>query len=107
MTLSPRHVRLSAYPKRTQMSNRHKGVRAMTTVIPGDGCKYAPACLTCPLPSCYEDGRETFWRDRNKIIIDALRDGKTQKEAGALVNLSARQVLRILAKAKGERNGAT
>jgi len=24
------------------------------------GCKYAPACLTCPFSTCYHDDAETF-----------------------------------------------
>lgn len=67
--------------------------------FPDHGCRYAPRCLTCPLPLCVFDDpgwkrRERLW-ERDREILRRLRRGEAIPEIAALFNVSDRAVYRV------------
>ena len=81
--------------RRTRSDTLPEGI-----VFRDDGCEYAPACLTCPLPRCKHD--DPGWVSRNvrderdKMITARRRRGLSLEEIAAEMNVSKRTVHRVL-----------
>jgi hypothetical protein len=74
-----------------------------------EGCKLAPACLSCPLPRCIDEqlqGRlkkSAFLRDKEILSLYTL-EKKTCQELAAFFKVSQRTVRRAIASAKKKQN---
>lgn len=64
------------------------------------GCQYAPLCLECPHPLCYDDDPAAFLAllhaDRPAQAVAMWRDGLSVKAIGKALGVSARTAWRLL-----------
>ena len=65
------------------------------------GCAYAPKCLSCPFPACFQDQGETarvwFSRERARGIAKTIMEnGWKPKQAAQALGFSVRHIYHLL-----------